>query len=127
MSSVYYYNIYLKYKKEANGHEKNANAVRKIKRELEDNFYDEQSTVNRQLDNLRDDLYGSVRHYDPYSAIAASCDDQKEGSVTQDRELAQALRELEQEIGELERKKQNAENQGGIAYNKYVTELEKEK
>lgn len=125
--SSYYYGQYNSYKKEASRYDKNIKALIKIRDSLTSDFYDEQSNVNKELSDLKDDLKKSVRHDPKFSVIASECESYKEKSTTADANLNCAVIALENEIATLNQKKSVAEQNRDAQYRSYTTAKQEER
>jgi hypothetical protein len=126
-NSGYYYNQYNSYKTQAAGYDKNIKALIKIKENLINDFYDEQSNVNKELSDLKDDLNKSVRHDSKFTVIASGCESYKEKSTTADTNLNSVIIALENEISSLNNKKRTAEQNRDAQYQRYNTEKQQER
>ncbi len=126
-NSGYYYNQYNSYKTQATGYDKNIKALIKIKENLINDFYDEQSNVNKELSDLKDDLNKSVRHDSKFTVIASGCESYKEKSTTADTNLNSVIIALENEIASLNNKKRTAEQNRDAQYQRYNTEKQQER
>lgn len=125
--SSYYYDQYNSYKKEASECDKNIKTLIKIRDSLTSDFYDEQSNVNKELSDLKDDLKKSVRHDSKFSVIASECESHKEKSTTADADLNSAVIALENEIATLNQKKSVAEQNRDTQYRSYTTAKQEER
>lgn len=122
-----YYSQYNLYKKQAMEYGKNIEALTKIKDNLVNNMYDEQGDVNKELNDLREDLHKSVRHDPTFSVIASEAASHKEKSVAADAHLNHAVSALENEIASLNSKKITAEQNRDAQYQSYKTAKEQER
>ncbi|MCM1543140.1 MAG: hypothetical protein NC121_18035 [Blautia sp.] len=118
-SSSYHYGKYQEYKKLAQRYGKNISALTDIKNNLTGSFCDEQGDVNRELDELKEDLNKAVRHDSRFSVIAGGCDMYKERSTTADACLNHAVIALENEIASLNARKMTAEQNSDAEYRNY--------
>lgn len=118
-SSSYHYGKYQEYKKLAQRYEKNISTLTGIKNDLTGSFYDEQGDVNKELDDLKEDLNKAVRHNPKFSVIASGCAAYKEKSTTADGCLNNAVVALEDEIASLNTKKITAEQNRDTEYQNY--------
>lgn len=121
-NSNYYYQLYLKYKKEAEDYAENIKELKAIKNSLTGDFYDEQRNVNVELEDLKEDLKKSVRHDFKFTSTASECLNQKEKTATADGNLNQVIVALENEISALETKKIMAEASRDTNYRQYERE-----
>jgi len=126
-NSSYYYNQYKKYKAQASNYDKNIQTLTKIKDNLTNNFYDEQSNVNKELSDLKDDLNKAVRHDSSFLTIASGCESYKEKSSTADSDLNNVIIALENEIAALNGKKTTAEQNRDAQYQSYSTKKQEER
>lgn len=125
-NSTYYYQLYEKYKKEAEDYEKNINELKKIKNSLTGDFYDEQRNINAELDDLKEDLNKSVRKDSRFTALAEDCQEYKEKTVTADKNLKNVVTALENEVASLEVKKKIAEDNRDLNYSQYESQKKAE-
>lgn len=121
-NSGYYYNLYKQYKDKASSLQKNIDALTKIKNTLSGDFYDEQSAVNTELNDLKEDLNKAVRHDSIWLTTASKCESYKEKASSADSNLDSALDYLEAEISSLRTQKSQAETDSNNAYSRYQTE-----
>lgn len=126
-NSSYYYNQFNTYKKEAADCDKNIKVLTKIKESLTDDFYDEQSSVNVQMCNLKEDLEKAVRHDGTFSRMASSYEVYKEKTSTADKSLNNVVIALENEIAALGNKKTTAEQNSDEQYQSYNDAKQQEK
>lgn len=126
-NSNYYHNQYNSYKSEMSGYDKNLKALIKIKDSLVNDFYDEQSNVNKELNDLKDDLNKSVRHDYNFNVIASGCESYKEKVTTADTNLNSVVIALENEINSLSAKKSIAEQNMNTQYQNYNNAKEEER
>lgn len=125
-SSGYYYRQYNECGKKIQVLDKNISELSKIRNSLTGDFYDEQSNVNKELDDLEEDLQKSVRHDSKFAVIASSCNSYKEKASTADKDLGSAVTSLESEIASLESKKRNLEAERDENWRRYRQEKERE-
>lgn len=125
-NSSYYYSQYNSYKAQVSDYDKNINALTKIKDSLVNDFYDEQSNVNKELSDLKEDLKKSVRHDSKFITIASECETYKEKSTTADVNLNSVVIALENEIADLGGKKTTAEQNRDAQYQSYRTAKQQE-
>lgn len=118
-SSSYHYKQYQFYKKQAQQYEKNLSALTSIKNDLTGSFYDEQGNVNKELNDLKEDLNKAVRHDSKFDTIASNCELYKEKSTTADGHLNNTVIALENEIASLNGKKLTAEQNRDAEYCNY--------
>lgn len=125
--SSYYNEQYNRCKSEVKDCEKNIKLLLKVKDRLTNDFYDEQGNVNKELDDLKEDLDKSVRHDAKFSSTASACYTYKEKSTTADSYLNNVVIALENEIATLKRKKETAEQNRDENYKNYKTKKEEER
>ena len=125
--SKYYRDQCKAYEKEANKYGKNIDELQKIKNMLLNQFYDEQSNVNKELNDLKNDLNKAVRHDSGFSAKISQCEWHKEKVSTADSNLKNAINALENEIATLGGKKMTAEQNYNTQLNNYNTAKQEEK
>lgn len=118
-SSSYYYSLYTQYKAEVSNLQKNIEALTKIVNGISSDYYDEQSNVNRELNDLKEDLQKAVRHDNTWNTIASKCESYKEKSSSADSNLNSASSYLNEEIRSLNSKKSTAESNRDQAYRDY--------
>ena len=126
-NSSYYYSLYKKEKENANAYSKNSSSLQTILNRLTGEFYDEQSSVNSELDDLKEDLNKAVRHLSKFSIIVNDCYTYKEKVSTADTYLNSAVDSLEDEIASLNSRQITAEQNRDYYYNRYKEEKEKER
>lgn len=125
--SKYYRDQCKAYEKEANKYGKNIDELQKIKNMLLNQFYDEQSNVNKELNDLKSDLNKAVRYDSGFSAKISQCEWHKEKVSTADSNLKNAINALENEIATLGGKKMTAEQNYNTQLNNYNTAKQEEK
>ncbi len=126
-NSSYYYSMYKKEKEKAKTQSKDISSLQTILNRLTGEFYDEQSNVNRELDDLKEDLNKAVRHLSKFNIIVNDCYSYKEKTSTADSSLNSAIDSLENEIASLNSKQAITEQNRDYYYNKYKEEKEKER
>lgn len=126
-SSSYYYNLYRKYKKEVEELEENIKSLTEIRNSISGDYYDEQSAVNKELNNLKEDLKKSIRHDSMWNNIALQCETYKEKSSSADSNLRSSMDYLDSEIQSLNAKKNTAIYNRDKAYKKYLEKKEEER
>lgn len=126
-NSSYYYKQYKTYKDQASKYDKNIKTLTKIKDSLTNNFYDEQNNVNRELNDLKEDLNKAVRHDSKFLTIASECEFYKEKSITADNDLNNVIIALENEIAALDGKKITSEQNRDAQYQNYSTKKNEER
>lgn len=118
-SSSYYYNLYKEEKAKAKECEKNINSLQRILNTLTQNFYDEQSNVNAELEDLYEDLTNAVRHNSSFTIATSECNLYKELAVTADANLKNTVDGIENEISELNKQRENAKRNSSNYYDSY--------
>ena len=124
--SNYYYRQYKSYKNQTNSLQDNINKLTAIKNSLVGEFYDEQSDVNKKLDDLKEDLNRAVRHDAKFNTIASTCNSYKEKGSTADADLNNIICALENEIAALNNQRSTAEYNMNQNYQQYQTKREEE-
>lgn len=125
-NSSYYYNLYNQYKNMATSLQKNIDSLTKIRNGISEDFYDEQHSINQELNNLKEDLKKATRHDATWTTIASQCESYKEKASTADGNLNSAFDCLEAEINSLESQKNTAESNRDQAYRDYQREKDEE-
>ncbi len=125
-SSSYYYDLYKKYKKLAKEYEDNLDDLRKINNKISDDLYSKIQAVNNEIDNLKEDLVKSVRHNSDFSKTTNSLQSKKEKGVTADSQMRTVSNELGEEIRDLEKKKNDAEDDRDYYYQLYKQKKQEE-
>lgn len=126
-NSSYYYGQYKAHKKKVNVLNSNIFNLLSIKNSLEVDFHDEQSSVNKELDDLKDDLNKAVRHDYKFANIASQSNSYKEKGSTADVNLNSGICALENEIATLNNQKLTANNNMNQNYQMYLTKKEEER
>lgn len=126
-SSSYYYNKYKDYKDKVKTLQGQITKLKNIKNGLTNDFYDEQSNVNQELNELKEELKNSVRHDLKFNTIVSGCNKYKEKTSTADKSLNGVVEALESEISSLSTKKQTAESKQDSYYRSYQREKENER
>ncbi len=124
--SNYYYRQYKSYKKQTSSLQDNINKLVAIKNSLTGEFYDEQGNVNKELDELKEDLNRAVRHDSRFNNIASNCNSYKEKGSTADANLNSVICALENEIAALNSQKSTAEYNMNQNYQQYQTKKDEE-
>lgn len=117
--SKYYKERYEKYKKKVKEYEGQIKDLKSIKSKLSDTFGDEQRNVNTQIDKLQDNLYDAVRQDSTFNNTTDDLDNKKEVGTYADGNLNDAIDSIGDEIGDLERKKSDAEYERDKAHEDY--------
>lgn len=126
-SSSYYYELYKKYKKLAKEYGDNIKDLQKINNTVSDDLYSKIQSVNNELDNLKEDLVKSVRHNSDFSKTTNSLPSKKEKGVSSDNNMRNVTNELSDEISELNRKKNDAEDDRDYYYRRYQEKKQEER
>lgn len=121
-NSNYYYGLYTKYKKEAEDYAENIEDLKNIKNCLTSEFYDEQKSVNGEVDDLTEDLNKAVRYDYKFPYNAKECEKTKEKTSSADRNLSNVITAIENEMGSLEMKKKVAEQNRDSNYRQYESQ-----
>ena len=126
-NSVYYSNLYKQFEQEAEDYGKDIEKLEQIKKNLSGDLYDEQLAVNREINDLVEDLKKGVRHNSVFTKKADDLKENKEKSSFDDASLGAAISSLESEISVLQNKKRTAEQKRDEAKRKYEEEKERER
>ncbi len=126
-SSTYYYNQYKNYKKQAKEYGDNISELQKIYNSVTNDLYGKIQPVNNEIDNLVDDLKKSVRNNGSFDSSTNSLYSKKEKGVTADHYMRTVVSELQDEINELNRKKNDAEDDRDYNYNLYKQKQKEER
>lgn len=126
-NSNYYFNLYRQNKDEESSLQKNIDALTKIRNNLSGDFCDEQRNVNKELDDLKEDLQKAIRNDQSWLYIASQCNLYKEKASTLDGKLESAIDYLDAEISSLRSKQNSAKEKKETAYNNYQKEREIER
>lgn len=125
--SSYYNNLYKQQKKDVKEFSRNTEVLKKILNTLTRDFYDEQSDVNGELDDLKEELNKAVRHDAKFNILANESYLYKEKSTTADTYLDSVVVSLENEIASLNSKKASAEQNMDYYHSKYEEKKEEER
>lgn len=126
-NSRYYYEQYKQFDQEVEDYEGHIEKLEQIKKNLSGGLYDEQLKVNREINDLIEDLKEGVRHNSVFTNKAEDLEDNKEKSSFDDTSLGAAISSLESEISVLQNKKRTAEQKRDEAKRKYEEEKERER
>lgn len=126
-NSSYYYNQYKQFKKEADDYDRDIKQLESIRNKLTGGLYDEQLAVNRELNDLIEDLKKGVRHNSTFTNRADDLKNNKEKSSYDDAMLGGAIGNLDSEISILQGKMRTAEQNRDDAHRKYEDEKERER
>ena len=125
--SKFFDNQYRSYKNQVKSLQKDLTKLIRIRDSLTGDFYDEQSNVNRELDDLKEDLNKAVRHDGKFSNNASLCNVYKEKGSTADSGLSGAINAIENEIAQLQNQKSTAEGNMEQSYQQYQTKKTEER
>lgn len=125
-NSTYYNNLYKQYKNKVSSLQKNIDALKKIRDGLSGDFLDEQRNVNKELNDLKEDLQKATRHDNQWNTIASQCESYKEKASSADDNLDSAMDYLNAEISSLESQKSTAESNRDQAYSNYKSKKDDE-
>lgn len=126
-NSGYYYNLYIQYGNQVSSLQNKISVLEQIRNNLAGNFYDEQSEVNKELNDLKYDLKKSVRHDSAWNINASICELNKEKASTADENLSDAIDSMNAEISSLMNRESTAEANRDQAYRDYTREKEAER
>lgn len=126
-SSSYYYRKYKDYRDKVKTLKNQITKLNDIKNSLINNFYDEQSNVNKEINDLKDELKESIRHDSKFNTIASGYNKYKEKVSTADKSLGSTAEAIDSEISNLNSQKQTAERNRDSYYQKYEREKENER
>ena len=116
-NSSYYKNLYKEYENKAKKYNKNIDKLENILRSVSNDLSDEINAVNKEIAELKDDLQRAIRHNDSFNRSQNSL--QTEPHVNWDRNLANVIMELEEEIRSLQGKQSNADAKYNYYRQKY--------
>ncbi|MCI9420619.1 MAG: hypothetical protein HFG32_11505 [Eubacterium sp.] len=125
--SKFFDNQYKSYKNQVKSLQKDLTKLIRIRDSLTGDFFDEQSNVNKELDELKEDLAKAVRHDGTFSSIASSCHAYKEKGSTADSGLSSAIYAIESEIAQLNNQKSTAEGNMEQSYKQYQAKKTEER
>ncbi|GGA79755.1 hypothetical protein [Ornithinibacillus halotolerans] len=125
-SSSYYYNLYLKKKREVDDYEDNIRDLERILNRLGD-MQGEIWDVNFEYEDLTHDLNKGVRHNSIFTSQANTHLNKKEKSVSQDRNLSRTQDGLEDEISRLNQLLNQAISSRDYYYSKYKAKKAEER
>ncbi len=125
--SKFFDNQYRSYKNQVKSLQKDLTHLIRIRDSLAGDYFDEQGSVNRELDDLKEDLNKAVRHDGKFSSIASSCNVYKEKGSTADSGLSSAIYAIENEIAQLQNQKSTAEGNMEQSYQQYQTKKTEER
>ena len=107
-TSAEYEELYEQYKSAYNIYKDNLKDLNAILKAMTKNLDDDISKVNKKIDNLIDDLDKSVRHNASFKKNKKYLTDQS--SVYVDSNMSAAIREIQEEIASVSKKKNDAES-----------------
>lgn len=125
--STYYYNLYRQYKKEVSDLEKDIKSLTGIRNTISGDFYDEQSDVNKELEELKEDLKKSIRHDPSWDTLTEQCERYREKGSSADRRLLSSMDYLDSELQSLNNQKNCADRNRDQAYRNYENKKEEER
>lgn len=125
--SSYYYNRYKDRKNEVKMFDSQLTALRKALTNIADTMSDEINAINKELEDLKNDLNRSIRHNYLFTARANAITSNKEKGVSSDPVLGVAIKNLENEIIGIEHRRTNAANERDYYYQLYLNKKEEEK
>lgn len=125
-SSSYYYNLYKQKKSAVKSYDDDIGDLRKALNNLTDTMNDEIRAVNNELGDLKSDLNKSVRHNSKFTSRANAVTAEKEKTVTADPHLSIAVRELQEEISQINGLRSQAITDRDYYYQKYKDKKEEE-
>lgn len=125
--SKFFDNQYKSYKNQVKSLQKDLTKLIRIRDSLTGDFFDEQSNVNKELDDLKEDLDKAVRHDGAFSSIASSCHAYKEKGSTADSGLSSAIYAIESEIAQISNQKTTAEGNMQQSYQQYQAKKTEER
>lgn len=120
VKSSYYYNLYIKKKKEVTNYDDDLEDLNKILRNLINSLNDEIKAVNSALEKLSSDLNKAVRHNFAFTGQANNLKEKKEKSIDSDRYLSNSKYALEDEIKKIKELRAQAIDDREYYYNKYL-------
>lgn len=126
MSSSYYLKLYKEERDNAKKYEKWIKQLQTIRQNATGGLDDEIRNVNREIAELYDDLKNAVKHDQIFAAEAYEIGSSTEAGSGSDRYLRGTQSELDEEIRNLGRKKDDAERRSSEYYRKYEQEKQRE-
>ena len=126
-NSSYYNNLYKQHKNTVSSLQKNIDDLTTVRNGISSDFYDEQSDVNKELNDLKDDLNKAVRHDNSWDTIASQSELYKEKASTADGNLNSAIDYLDAEVSSLTSQKSTAEANRDQAYSDYQNKKDEER
>lgn len=126
MSSSYYLKLYKEEKDKAKKYEKWIKQLQTIRQNAAGGLDDEIRNVNREITELYDDLKSAVKHDQVFASEAYEIGSSTEAGAGSDRYLRGTQSELDEEIRDLSRKKDDAERRSSEYYNRYEQEKRRE-
>lgn len=126
MSSSYFLKLYKEEKDKAKKYEKWIKQLQTIRQNAAGGLDDEIRNVNREITELCDDLKSAVKHDQVFASEVYEIGSSTEAGSGSDRYLRSTQSELDEEIRDLSRKKDEAERSSSEYYNMYKQEKQRE-
>lgn len=126
MSSSYYLKLYKEEKDKAKKYEKWIKQLQTIRQNAAGGLDDEIRNVNREITELCNDLKNAVKHDQVFASEVYEIGSNTEAGSGSDRYLRGTQSELDEEIRDLARKKDDAERNSSEYYNRYEQEKRRE-
>ncbi len=126
MSSSYYLKLYKEEKDKAKKYEKWIKQLQTIRQNAAGGLDDEIRNVNREITELCNDLKNAVKHDQVFASEVYEIGSNTEAGSGSDRYLRGVQSELDEEIRNLGRKKDEAERRSSEYYSKYEQEKRRE-
>ena len=126
MSSSYYLKLYKEEKDKAKKYEKWIKQLQTIRQNAAGGLDDEIRNVNREITELCNDLKNAVKHDQVFASEVYEIGSNTEAGSGGDRYLRGTQSELDEEIRDLARKKDDAERNSSEYYNRYEQEKRRE-
>lgn len=126
-NSNYYYDEYKQNKNNARKYEDSLKKLNNIYADLIYNMGDEISSINGKLEDLKSDLFKSIRHNGYFEVRTDAITYEQERSVTSDSYLNIAIRCLEDELRKIGNKKNQSEQNRDYYYGQYREQKDQER
>lgn len=126
-SSSYYYNLWNQHRTQSRKYQGWIDELTPIKSRLENNFNDDVNRVNKEIDELQEDLKNSVRMNDIFTSNAEELDNKKEKNAKGDSRLSAAISSIGDELTSLRAKKAEEDRAADQARRDYERALEEER
>ncbi len=127
MNSAEYYKLYQQKASEAEEWAKYQQMLSEILNSLRDVVQEGAGTVNRKLDDLHEAIEQGIRGNAEFACSGREAAEDREGDISADPELSEAVRELEEKIERTRAKKHETEEDRDYYYSRYWQEREKER